>query len=60
MDVANMISSIGFPVVMCLLMYNQMNKQDETHKAEMEKITESLNNNTLAITQLSERLGKEV
>ena len=59
MDVTNLITSVGFPIVMCLLMYNRMNTHDEAHKEEMEKLTESLNNNTLAIMQLSERIGKE-
>lgn len=51
--IGNLIGSLGFPVVMCILMFNRMDKQDELHKQEMEKVTESLNNNTIALTQLS-------
>lgn len=58
--ITNLIGSLGFPIVMCIMMYNRMDKQDEYHKQEMDKITESLNNNTIALTRLSERLEQEV
>ena len=50
------IGSFGFPIVMCLLMYDRMGKQDAQHKEEMMKLTESLNNNTLAITKLTDKI----
>lgn len=52
----NLIGSLGFPIVMCLMMYARLNKQDEQHKEEMTKLTESLNNNTIALTQLTSKL----
>lgn len=55
-SITSLIGSLGFPIVMCIMLYIRMNKQDELHKEEMQKMTESLNNNTLAITQLSARL----
>ena len=51
-----LIGSLGFPIVMCLLLYYRMDKQDENHKTEMEKITEALNNNTLALQHLCDTL----
>lgn len=59
MDIASvtqLIGSLGFPIVACIAMYITLNKQSEQHKEEMNKITESLNNNTIAITKLTERL----
>ncbi|MBO7211230.1 MAG: hypothetical protein J6V44_09560 [Methanobrevibacter sp.] len=56
-EVVQLVGSLGFPIVMCLMMYYRMDKQDETHRLEMDKITESLNNNTIALTKLTERLG---
>ena len=53
------IGSLGFPIIMCLLLYDRMGKQDTQHKEEMLKITESLNNNTLALHKLTDKLGKE-
>ena len=54
--IAQFISNIGFPIVMCLIVVNLMMKQNETHKEEMSKITESLNNNTNALIQLTAKL----
>lgn len=57
--ITSLIGSIGFPIVMCLLLYYRMDKQDENHKEEMNKITEALNNNTLALKELSTNFGKD-
>ncbi len=62
MDLATLsqaIGSIGFPIIMCVLLYERLNKQSVEHKEEMMKITESLNNNTLALQKLSDKLDKE-
>lgn len=52
------IGSLGFPIVMCLLMYDRLGKQDAQHKEEMMKLTESLNNNTLAISKLTDKIQR--
>lgn len=54
--ISQLIGSLGFPVVVSLLLIYMNYKQSEEHKVEMDKITESLNNNTLALTKLTERL----
>lgn len=54
--VTTMIGSLGFPIVMCLLLLVRMEKQDEQHREEMSKLTDSLNNNTVAITNLTAKL----
>lgn len=56
--VTELIGSIGFPIAMCLLLYYRMEKQDEQHKEEMDKITSALNNNTQALNELSIRMEK--
>ncbi len=56
--IVNLIGSLGFPIVMCLMLFFRLNKQDEQHKEEMNKLTESLNNNTLALTQLASKLDE--
>ncbi len=50
------ITTVGFPIVACACLFIQMEKQDARHDEEVKKITESLNNNTIALTKLSERL----
>lgn len=58
--ISQLIGSLGFPIVACIMLYLRMEKADERHREEMDKLTESLNNNTLALTKLSERLSSKV
>jgi len=37
----------------------QMTKQDENHKAEVKQLTDAINNNTLVMQKLLDRLGVE-
>lgn len=46
------ISSVGFPIAMCLLMYYQLNKSAELHKAEIDELKKAIDNNTTAVQQL--------
>lgn len=57
--IIQVVGSLGFPIVMCGGLFYRMIKSDEQHKAEMDKLSEALNNNTLAITKLSDKLNKE-
>lgn len=52
------VSSLGFPIVVAGAMFWKMNKQDDDHKEEMNKITEAVNNNTLVIQKLIDRMEK--
>lgn len=54
-----LIGSLGFPIAMCVAMLWLVVKLQEQHKAEMEKITEALNNNTLALTKLATKIGED-
>lgn len=59
----NAISTIGFPIVMCGIMFWFLNKEQETHKAEMLALKDVIarNNEVLAsLKQLIEdKLDKE-
>lgn len=52
------VSSVGFPIVMCLMLYNQMLKTEDVHKQEIAELRKAIENNTLALNNLSTR--KEV
>lgn len=54
-----LVSSLGFPIVCCGALFWKMVKTDEQHKEEMDKVTDALNNNTIALTKLSDKLGGE-
>ena len=58
--IIQLIGSLGFPIVMCGALFWRMVKSDEQHKEEMEKLSVALNNNTIAITNLSDKLDKEL
>lgn len=53
------ISSLGFPIVMCGALFWYMIQQREEHKEEINKMSEALNNNTLAIQKLLDELEKD-
>lgn len=58
--ITQLISNIGFPVAVCLICFWYINKQSEEHKAEIDELTKALNNNTLVMQRLADRLSQEV
>ena len=50
-NIINLINTCVFPIAMCILFYMQNNTQ-------LEEFTNALNENTKAITKLSEKLDK--
>lgn len=58
-EIITMISNIGFPIACCVFLFMQLNKNNEQHSSDMKAITEALNNNTLAITKLTERMKED-
>lgn len=68
----SIVSSIGFPMAACLYMAKYVKEQTASyrqdikdlrkeHKDEIAKVSEALNNNTIALNKLCEKLerGKE-
>lgn len=51
-----LIGSVGFPIVMCLIMVKVMLQMEESHKTEIDSLKESLNNNTNVLTKLETML----
>lgn len=56
--VMQLIGSLGFPIVACVMLYVRMEKQDENHKAEVSELTKAIQNNTLVMQKLIDRLGE--
>lgn len=54
--ITNLISNVGFPIAMCLVMLYYAKKQQDSHKEEMEHLRQSLDNNTEAIKELKYRI----
>lgn len=51
------ISTVGFPIVMCLLFMYYIKYINDQHKDEIDKLSQSLNNNTLVMQKLLDKLG---
>lgn len=50
--ITQLIGSLGFPIACVIVMFFFWNKEREDHKSEMQKMTEALNNNTLALIKI--------
>ena len=48
-EIVSMVSNIGFPIAMCILLIVQNSKQ-------MKELTDAVNNNTLTMQKLLERM----
>jgi len=55
-SIAQIISTLGFPIAVCVYMFYSQEKERETHKNETDKLTEALNNNTLVIQSLKDAI----
>lgn len=56
-EIMNAITTVGFPIVCCVAMFYKMNKDNERHSNEMNSVREALTNNTVALTELKEKLN---
>lgn len=55
-----LINNVGFPIATFFVCAFYINKQSDTHREEISNITEALNNNTVALTKLVDRLGGDI
>ena len=56
-DIVSVISSVGFPITMALILLWYIYDSNNKHKEEIDKMSAALNNNTIAITKLLDKLG---
>lgn len=54
--ITSLISGVGFPIVMCLMMFKYMQDEQETHRDESDALKEAINELRVAITTLIERI----
>lgn len=57
---SQIISSLGFPVAACIAMAWYIKYITDKHDKEMDKVTTALNNNTLALQKLCDKLGEDM
>lgn len=69
-DVVQIVSTLGFPIAMCIgacffikYLFDSFTKQQEEmrkeHKEEVLKLQASLDNNTLALQKLIDKIGED-
>lgn len=67
-EVLTIINTVGFPVAMCIFLCwyikdsteknrEEIKKINDEHREEVKEITKALENNTVALTKLCEKMG---
>lgn len=52
--IINSIGAVGFPIVMCLIIFWYLNEERKSHKEEMDTISKTIEENTKAIVELQD------
>ena len=52
-----LISNMGFPIACVIAMFYMWNKEREEHKVETEKLADAINNNTMMMEKVLDKLG---
>lgn len=58
--ITQFVSSIGFPIAATIALYVQLSKEQENHKAEMNALKDVIMQNTIALTELREKLDEKL
>lgn len=53
-EVMTAISTVGFPIVCCLILGYLLLQEQQAHKEESNRLVESINNNTLIMRELKQ------
>lgn len=56
--IIQMIGAVGFPIVAYFVMAAYMMRKDEQHKAEIDLLSAAVQNNTIVMTEIRDRLDK--
>lgn len=55
--ITTIITTVGFPIAVCIICFWYINKQTETHKEETKALTDAVNNNNTLLQRLLDKLG---
>lgn len=53
---ATMIQQVGFPIAVCIGCFWYINKTQDAHREEMKSMSDAVNNNTLVMQKLVDKL----
>ena len=51
-EITSLISNVGFPVAVCVALFFYMEKQNERHQNETDKLNKTVQSNTNVLTEL--------
>lgn len=54
------VSTVGFPIVCTGALFWQLSKEQENHKVEMNALKDVITQNTIALTELREKLDEKL
>ena len=57
-EITSIVSSVGFPIAMTILLFIYMQRESENHKVETASLKEAINKLEIAITTLINKLDK--
>lgn len=57
--ITQFIGTLGFPISVCLVCFWYINKREEQHKDEIKKLSDALNNNTIVMQKLVDRIDRK-
>lgn len=51
-EIVSIVSNVGFPVAVCIALFFYMEKQNERHQKETDRLNETVQSNTKVLTEL--------
>lgn len=57
--VTQIITNLGFPIAVCCILFWYVYKIQQTHKEEIDALTQAIENNTIALTKLESKLEEK-
>lgn len=56
-EIVKIIQTLGFPIACVIALFWQNINLQKQHKEEADKMTQALNNNTLVLTEIKDKIG---
>lgn len=54
------VQTVGFPIVMCFVMFRYMEKSDDKREEQNLALTKAVNNNTIVMTKLVAKFDMDI
>ena len=56
-DIVTLITNVGFPIACTCALFYFWNKEREEHRVEISELKDAINNNTIVMQHLMDKLG---